>query len=63
MKSSRDDTSTYVHGTSPDEQRRLTGMNTLINKGCLRELALQGGERALDVAGGLGQFTRRVAHG
>ena len=55
------DNSSYVHGTSTDEQRRLTDMNTLINEGCLRELALQGGERVLDVASGLGQFTRELA--
>ena len=55
------DSSFYVHGTSTDEHRRLTDLNTLINEGCLRELALQGGERVLDVAGGLGQFTWEIA--
>jgi ubiquinone/menaquinone biosynthesis C-methylase UbiE len=51
----------YVHGTDPDEQRRLTLMNRLINEPSLRRLHLAGGERILDVGCGLAQFTRAMA--
>jgi ubiquinone/menaquinone biosynthesis C-methylase UbiE len=50
----------YIHGTDPEEQNRLTVLNRLINEACLRELALRGGERVLDVGSGLAQFTRRL---
>lgn len=37
-------------------------MNTvLLNDACLKELALSGGERILDVGSGLGQFSRAIA--
>ena len=51
----------YVHGTHPEEQARLTRLNTLLNQGSLRELAPRPGERMLDVGAGLGQFARVVA--
>jgi SAM-dependent methyltransferase len=51
----------YVHGTHPDEQRRLSRMNDFLNEGARRELRLAGGERILDVGSGLGQFTRLLA--
>ncbi len=54
-------TSTYIHGADPDEQRRLSKLNDLLNERCLRELNLQGGERILDVGSGLGQFSRTMA--
>jgi ubiquinone/menaquinone biosynthesis C-methylase UbiE len=54
--------SQYVHGTHPEEQERLTLLNTvLLNEACLKELSLQGGERILDVGSGLGQFSRAMA--
>jgi len=54
--------SQYIHGTDPQEQQRLTLLNTiLLNDACLRELSLQGGEKILDVGSGLGQFTRAMA--
>jgi SAM-dependent methyltransferase len=51
----------YIHGSKPPEQRRLSGMNLLLNRSCLGELALSGGEAVLDVGSGLGQFTRDMA--
>ena len=52
----------YVHGTHPEEQERLTLLNTvLLNEACLKELFLQGGEKILDVGSGLGQFSRAMA--
>jgi SAM-dependent methyltransferase len=54
--------STYIHGTSAEEQRRLTLMNdVLLNGASLRELALAGDERILDCGSGLGQFARAMA--
>jgi SAM-dependent methyltransferase len=51
----------YIHGTHPEEQRRLSALNDIVNTRCLDALALRGGERVLDVGSGLGQFTRRMA--
>jgi ubiquinone/menaquinone biosynthesis C-methylase UbiE len=53
--------SRYLHGTEPEEQRRLSGLNDLINSSSLRALGLFGGERVLDVGAGLGQLTRAIA--
>ena len=53
--------SNYIHGTNPEEQRRLSAMNETINDSFLRELNLQGGECILDVGSGLGQFSRAMA--
>jgi SAM-dependent methyltransferase len=54
--------STYIHGTSPEEQRRLSLMNdVLLNQAELREMNLRGDERILDFGSGLGQFTRAMA--
>lgn len=52
----------YIHGTSPDEQRRLSLMNdVLLNPASLREMALAGDEKIIDFGSGLGQFTRAMA--
>ena len=51
----------YVHGTSPDEQRRLSHLNLLLNASSVAEMALLGGERVLDVGSGLGQLSRAIA--
>ena len=51
----------YIHGSEPKEQRRLSILNELLNRACLRELALNGSESVLDVGSGLGQFTREIA--
>lgn len=54
--------STYIHGTSPEEQRRLSLMNdVLLNPHSLRELALRGDEHIIDFGSGLGQFTCAMA--
>ena len=53
--------STYIHGTSPEEQRRLSLMNdVLLNPSSLREMNLRGDERVIDFGAGLGQFTRAM---
>jgi SAM-dependent methyltransferase len=53
--------SSYIHGTSPEEQRRLALLNGIVNGGSLRELALSGGERILEVGAGLGQLARLMS--
>jgi len=53
--------SQYLHGTRPDEQRRLSLLNDLLNAGSLREMRLQGDEHVLDVGSGLGQLSRAMA--
>lgn len=53
--------SRYVHGTHPEEQRRLADLNALVNRASLAALTPQPGESALDVGSGLGQFARDVA--
>jgi ubiquinone/menaquinone biosynthesis C-methylase UbiE len=52
---------TYIHGTAPEEQQRLSLLNKLLNDAALQRLALRGGEKILDVGSGLGQFTRAMA--
>ncbi|HEV8661460.1 MAG TPA: methyltransferase domain-containing protein [Thermoanaerobaculia bacterium] len=53
---------TYIHGTSPEEQRRLSLMNdVLLNTAELRELSLRSDEKIIDFGSGLGQFTRAMA--
>lgn len=51
----------YLHGSDPREQRRLGLMNDILNRRCLAELALRGGERVLDVGCGLARFSREMA--
>jgi SAM-dependent methyltransferase len=52
----------YIHGTSDEEQRRLTLMNDLLlNPASLREMSLNGDERIVDFGSGLGQFSRAMA--
>jgi SAM-dependent methyltransferase len=53
--------SRYLHGTSPEEQRRLSLMNDLVNRASLAELGLSGGERILEFGSGLGQMARAMA--
>jgi serine phosphatase RsbU (regulator of sigma subunit)/SAM-dependent methyltransferase len=51
----------YLHGTKPHEQRRLTRLQGLLNASSLRQLAIDGGERVLDVGSGLGILSRAMA--
>lgn len=51
----------YVHGTHPEEQRRLSLLNDILNRGSLRQLSLRGGERVIDLGCGLGQLTHGMA--
>ena len=54
-------TSSYIHGTTPEEQERLGLMNKILNERSLHELALRGGEKILEVGAGLGTFARKMA--
>ncbi len=51
----------YIHGSTPDEQERLSKLNLLLNENSLSALNLKGGESILDVGSGLGQFSRMMA--
>lgn len=53
--------SSYIHGSNPEEQARLSLLNELINERCLQLLDLEGGERVIDMGSGLGQFTLAMA--
>jgi cyclopropane fatty-acyl-phospholipid synthase-like methyltransferase len=55
------ESSEYIHGSSPEEQHRLSLLNGILNESCLRELNLQQGDKVLDLGSGLGQFTRLIA--
>jgi SAM-dependent methyltransferase len=59
--SKSDGPSSYIHGSAPEEQRRLSRLNDLLNQASLRELNLREGEKVLDVGSGLGQLTRAMA--
>ncbi len=51
----------YIHGTEPGEQARLSRLNEILNPSSLAKLRLAGGERVLDVGSGLGQLSREIA--
>lgn len=50
----------YVHGTHPEEQRRLADLNEVVGRASLAAMAPLEGEAVLDVGSGLGQFARDV---
>lgn len=51
----------YIHGTTGDEQTRLSRLNDLLNRQSLSRLRLSSGMRVLDVGSGLGQFARAMS--
>ncbi len=51
----------YLHGTDPDEQRRLAAMNDLLNAESLRAIAPRPGEQVMDLGCGPGQLSRAIA--
>ncbi len=61
MNNDRPEPSGYIHGSTPEEQHRLSLLNDLLNESCLRELNLKPAEKVLDLGCGLGQFTRLIA--
>lgn len=56
-----DKTPKYIHGTKPEEQRRLSLLNKFLNQKSLSKMNLQTDEKILDVGSGLGQFSRLMA--
>src|SRR5260370_29095497 len=56
-----DSGATYLHGTSPSEQGRLSLLNRLMNEAALDKLSLRGGEKGVDFGSGLGQLSRGIA--
>lgn len=52
----------YIHGTDPAEQARLSRLNDRLNAGTMSVLRLEAGMRVLDVGSGLGQLSRAVGH-
>lgn len=60
-KASHQSDSQYIHGTSPEEQARLSLLNSLLNQACLKEMKMGEEKRILDIGSGLGQFTRLMA--
>jgi SAM-dependent methyltransferase len=52
--------STYIHGSDPGEQSRLSRLNEILNAMCLREMHIATGMHILDVGCGLGQLSRMM---
>ena len=51
----------YIHGTHPEEQKRLSRLNALLNASSLQAMPLRADDKILDVGSGLGQFSRLLA--
>ena len=51
----------YIHGTHPEEQKRLTDLNTLTNRQFVDFLEIEDGETVLEVGSGLGILAHLVA--
>ena len=54
-------TARYIHGTSPDEQSRLSALNRLTNRSFVEFLEVEAGMRVLEVGSGLGILAVDVA--
>jgi SAM-dependent methyltransferase len=52
---------TYIHGTEPSEQERLTALNRMTNAAFVRFLDVPAGARVLEVGSGLGLLAVEVA--
>ena len=61
MSDSQEEAQDYIHGNSPEERRRLSLLNDILNDACLKALDPQVGESVVDFGSGLGQFTRLIA--
>jgi SAM-dependent methyltransferase len=53
--------SRYIHGTTPEEQARLSRLNRLLNEAALRQMNIRPGDRIVDFGCGLAQLTRAMA--
>jgi len=51
----------YIHGTEPDEQERLAGLNRMTNAAFIEFLNVPAGSRVLEVGSGLGLLAADVA--
>ncbi len=51
----------YIHGTDPEEQRRLSLLNVLMNDRYFPHVPVTAGMRVFDAGSGLGQFSARLA--
>jgi ubiquinone/menaquinone biosynthesis C-methylase UbiE len=60
-KAGKERSKSYIHGSKPEEQQRLSRLNDLLNQASLSELKLHGGEAILDVGSGIAQLTRAMA--
>ncbi len=52
---------TYIHGTEPSEQARLAALNRITNRAFVEFLAVEPGDRVLEVGSGLGLLAVEVA--
>jgi SAM-dependent methyltransferase len=53
---------TYIHGTEPSEQERLTALNRLTNAAFVAFLDVHPASKVLEIGSGLGLLARDVAH-
>lgn len=61
MKKASGSKANYIHGTKPEEQKRLSLLNKFLNQKSISKIKFKGGEKILDVGSGLGQFARLLA--
>lgn len=51
---------TYIHGTDPHEQQRLSLLNAILNRRYLQKVRPEPGAKILDAGSGLGQLTQSL---